>query len=83
MVLDHSVSQSSYNSHGRTQTVEGGRCAYEQRHVGMRQSWILWYTCQPAALPPKPQKISIYSTTQFEIYMNKNGIKEEKRYIYI
>ena len=43
MVLDHSVPQSSDNSHSsRTQTVEGGRCVYEQRHVGMRQSWILW-----------------------------------------
>ena len=31
MVLDHSVSQSSENSHSRTQTVEGGRCVYEQR----------------------------------------------------
>ena len=42
-VLDHSVSQSSENSHSRTQIVEGGkRCVYEQRHVGMRQSWILW-----------------------------------------
>ena len=38
MVLDHSVSQSSENSHSRTQTVEGGKCVYEQRHVGMRQS---------------------------------------------
>ena len=41
-VLDHSVSRSSENSHSRTQTVEGGRCVYEQRHVGMRKSWILW-----------------------------------------
>ena len=41
MVLDHSVSQPSKNSHSRTQTVEGGRCVYEQRHGGMRQSWIL------------------------------------------
>ena len=41
MVLDHSVSQSSENSHSRTQTVEGRRCVYEQRHGGMRQSWIL------------------------------------------
>ena len=42
MVLDHSMSQSSENSHSRTQTVEGGRCAYEQKHVGMMQRWILW-----------------------------------------
>ena len=42
MVLDHLVSQSSENSHSRTQTaVKGWRCVYEQRHVGMRQSWIL------------------------------------------
>ena len=41
MVLDHSVSQSSENSHSRTQAVDGGGCVYEQRHVGMRQSWIL------------------------------------------
>ena len=42
MVLDHSVSQSSENSQSRIQTVEGGRCVYEQKHVGMGQSWILW-----------------------------------------
>ena len=41
MVLDPSVSQSSKNSYSRTQTVEGRRCFYEQRHGGMRQSWIL------------------------------------------
>ena len=41
MALDHSVSQSSENSHSRTQTVEGGRCVYKQRHVGMRQRWTL------------------------------------------
>ena len=43
MVLDHSVSQSSENSHSRTQTGEGGGCVYEHRHVGMMyESWILW-----------------------------------------
>ena len=42
VVLDRSVSQSSENSHSRTQTVKGGRCVYEQRHVDMRQSSILW-----------------------------------------
>ena len=42
MVFDLSVSQSSEISHSRTQTVEEGRSVYEQRHVGMRQSWILW-----------------------------------------
>ena len=52
MVLDHSVSQSSENSHSRTQTAEGGRCVYEQRHVGMRQSWIpvvdMSVSCSPS-----------------------------------
>ena len=34
MVLDHSMSQSSENSHSGIQTVEGGRCVYERRHGG-------------------------------------------------
>ena len=41
MVLDHSVPQSSENSHSRIQTVKGGKCVYKQNHVGMGQSWIL------------------------------------------
>ena len=35
---------------------------YEQRHVGMRQSWILRETGQPAALPPETQKTMIVYT---------------------
>ena len=68
MVLDHSVSRSSENSHSRTQRVEGGRCAYEQRYVGRRQGWILRQTCQPAALPPKPQKMMIKLKAIRKIY---------------
>ena len=63
MVLDQSVSQSSDNSYSRTQTVEGGRCVYEQRHGGMGQSWILRSTSQPAALPPKHKIMTIYNAT--------------------
>ena len=60
LVLDHSVFQSSEDSHSRTQTtMEEGRCVYEQRHVGTRQSWMLRWPCQPAALPPKPQKMIV------------------------
>ena len=32
-MLSHSLSQSSENSHSKTQTVEGGRCVYEKIHV--------------------------------------------------
>ena len=53
MVLHHSVSPSSENSHSRTQTVEEGRCVDVQRHVGMRQSWILETTGDmPASCSP-------------------------------
>ena len=51
MVLDYSVSQSSENSHSRTQIVEGGRCVYEQKHVDMRQSWTavdMSASCSPS-----------------------------------
>ena len=72
-MLDHSVSQSSENSHSRTQTVEGGRCVYEQRHVGMKQSWIRWQTCESAALPPKPQKMN-------NILRNSKDIYNKERY---
>ena len=48
MVLDHLVSQSFEDSHSRTQTVEGGKCVYEQRHVAMRRSWILWQSSSPS-----------------------------------
>ena len=34
MVLDHSVSQSSDNRHSKTQTIEGGKCVYEQKTCG-------------------------------------------------
>ena len=64
MVLDHSVSLSFENSRSRTQTVKGGRCVYEQRHVGMRQSCLLRQTCQPAALPPKPSKMIVYNAVR-------------------
>ena len=71
MVLDRSVSQSSENSHSRTQRVGGGRCVYKPRHVGMRQSWILCQTCQPAVLPPKPQKMIIYNAIRKKGIYNK------------
>ena len=38
MVLGHWVSQSSDNSYSITQMAKGGRCVYEQRHVGMTPS---------------------------------------------
>lgn len=41
MVSDHSVSLSSENTYGRTQTVEGERCAHDQWYVGITQSWIM------------------------------------------
>ena len=75
MVLDHWVSQSSDNSYSIiTQTVKGGRCVYEQKTCGHDTELDnAVETCQPAALPSKPQKMIINNAIR-KIYTANRGI---------